>query len=123
MKNTSNIDFGPQIPEPTEEEVKETIKNVEEKYEIIISKADAIKYTKLTNELIWWFATEKRSDLPESITEDMAKEIQDMVKKNRGKSITLEEAYSKARESLVLVTASEKDRVANEIREIIAKYK
>ena len=76
----------------------------------------------MTNELIWWFATEKRSDLPESITEDMAKEIQDMVKKNSGKSITLEEAYSKARESLVLVTASEKERIANEIRAIIAKY-
>ncbi|MDO8513379.1 MAG: hypothetical protein Q7S37_02660 [bacterium] len=115
--------FIPQIPEPTEEEIKQAISKLKKKYDIAIPQSDAKEYVKLTNELGWWLTTEKAYLSDECITEDIAKEVQVFVKKTQGKDISLKEAHIEAEKSLIYAVPHEKDRIANEIRALIAKYK
>ncbi len=121
MKNINN-NSRPEITEPTEEEIKNTIEKVKNKYDIVISKDDAIKYTKLYNELSQWFMIEKNSKSPDSITDEMGKEIKSYLKQKRDQEVSPDEASRIAAASLKIVIPGEKERIANEIRAIIAKY-
>lgn len=113
--------FGPQITEPTEEQIKQAIEKVKEKYGIELSQADASNYIKLTEELGWWLTIEKKYDSENCITEEIAKEIQVFIKESKGKNISLEQAYLEAEKSLIITMNSEKERIANEIRTIVNK--
>ena len=115
--------FGPQIAEPTEKEIEETIDKVKSKYDIIIQQDDAIRFTKLTKELSWWMIVERGLKDPNAITKDMAKEVQKFTQKNYDNNISLDEASRHAKDSITHIIPIEKERIAEEIRTILAKYK
>jgi len=123
MKDSKIDKIGPQIPEPTDEEINDIIEEMKTKYEIFIQRDDAIRYIKLKKELGWWMTVEMNAEKPEAITEGMAKELQISIQKAKGANITLAEAYRQARKSLSYTIPMEKDRIAKELREIIKKYK
>lgn len=124
MEETKNDNkFGPQIAEPTEKEIEETIEKVKSKYDIVIQRDDAIGFTKLTKELSWWMIVEKGLKDPNAITKDMAKEVQRFTQKNYDNNITLDEASIHAKESVAHIIPVEKERIAEEIRTIVAQYK
>jgi len=115
--------FGPQIADPTEKEIKEAIDKVKTKYDVVISYADAIKFSKLTKELGWWMMVEKGLNNPDSITEEMAKEVQEFTKNHYDNKITLDEASTHAKESVAHIIPIEKERIAKEIRTIVSSYR
>lgn len=120
--NKPNITgFGPKIAEPTEKEIEETIEKVKSKYNIVLQRADAAKFAKLTEELGWWLTIEKNAEKPEVITDEMAKELQISIMKAKGANISLDEAYRQARKSLSFTIPIEKERIAKEMRSIIRK--
>lgn len=119
MKNDK---FGPQISEPTDEEINAAIEKAKNKYEVFITREDAVTLAKLYKELEWWFVVEKFSLAPKSISIDLAKEIREHIKKTRNKDISLEEAHEEAKEAVKFTIPKEKERIANEIRAVIDKY-
>jgi hypothetical protein len=123
QESNKNKQIGPQIGEPTDDEINETIEELKVKYEIFTPREDAAKYWKLKKELGWWMSVEMDSEEPEAITEDMAKDVRDTIRKNKGENITLDEAYRQAKKALSYTIPLEKDRIAKEMRKIIKKYK
>jgi len=115
--------FGPQIPEPTDEEINAAIKKAENKYEVFVTREDAKKLAKLYKELEWWFVVEKFSRAPKSISIDLAKEIRSYIKQVRGQDVTLDEAQEQAKQAVAVTIPKEKERIAKEIRTLIDKYK
>ena len=118
-----NIQFSAHLPEPTEEEINKTIEKVKTKYDVIISKEDAVKYTKLYYDLEQWFLIEKSANSPESITSEMGEEIKNFIKESRGDDISSDDAQGIAKASLNITIPREKERIGREIKAIIAKYK
>lgn len=123
MKKSDEANYGPKISEPTDNEINKTFEEAKRKYEIFIQRDDAVKYWKLKEELGWWIIVEKSSKTPGAITKEMTKEIQEFSKKNYGNDVTLTEAARQAKESVVHIVPIEKERIADKIRAIIAKYK
>lgn len=119
----SNSSFGPQIAEPTTKEIEETVESVKTKYDIVISESDAINYFKLTKELTWWMMVEKGLNNPDSITEEMAKEVQEFTKDHYANEISLDEATKNAKDSVAHIVPIEKERIAEEIRTIVTNYR
>ena len=120
MKDTR---FSTHMPEPSDEEIEQTISKIKEKYNIVLSKEDAVKYAKSYHDLQQWFLIEKNTDSPQSITKEMGTEIKSYIKETRGDDISLDDAEGIAKESLKITIPKEKERLADEIRAIIAKYK
>jgi len=115
--------FGPQLAEPTDKEIEETIEKVKSKYDIAIQRDEAVRFTKLTKELSWWMIVERGLKDPNAITRDMAKEVQKFTQRNYDNNISLDEASRHAKDSITHIIPIEKERIAEEIRTIIAKYK
>jgi len=113
---------GPQISEPTEKEINETIARVNKRYDIVIRHDDAVKLSKLYKELEWWFTVEKFSREPKSISIDTAKEIRSYFNIVKGKDLTLDEAHEQAKDSLAKTMLAEKERIASAIKLLVAKY-
>lgn len=109
------------ISEPTEEQIKQTKKLVKEKYGIKVPKKDLTELVKKIKELEWWFKADKLD--PIRIIEDYAISLQKLMKENYDKEITMSEAYDQARGLLVLVPFKEKQRLADDMREILVKHK
>jgi hypothetical protein len=84
---------------------------------------DALQLSDLLKELKWWFTVNKFSRSPKSISIDMAKEIRAYFKKIKGKDLTLEKAQEQAKSSLGQTIPAEKERIADKLKVIIAKYK
>lgn len=123
MKNTKNLkNIGPQIEDPTPAEVNQTVDKINKKYDVLLNNEDAIQMAKLLKELEWWFTVDKFSRSPKSISIDMAKEIRAYFKKIKGRDLTLEEAHKQAKSSLSQTMLVEKERIAAEIKLIVAKY-
>ena len=122
QESKKNDKFGPQIADPTDKEIEETIEKVKSKYDIIIQRDDAINFTKLTKKLSWWMIVERGLKDPNAITRDMAKEVQKFTRKNYNNNISLDEASRHAKDSITHIIPVEKERIAEEIRSIIAKY-
>ena len=121
MNKITNNDFG--MSEPNENEIKETIEKVKEKYDVVISEGDATKYAKLYNELGQWFLMEKNIGSKDSITDEMAEEMQEILSEKRGQELDTDDAQTISKESLNIIIPREKERIAEEIREIIVRYK
>jgi hypothetical protein len=119
----NDMKFSSHIPEPTEEEIEQTIEKVKEKYNVVMSKEDAIKYAKSYYDLQQWFLMEKNSNSSHSITKEMGAEIKSYIKETRGDDVSLDDAQGIAKESLKITIPREKELLANEIRAIIDKYK
>ncbi|PIZ00494.1 hypothetical protein COY62_02195 [bacterium (Candidatus Howlettbacteria) CG_4_10_14_0_8_um_filter_40_9] len=117
-----NINFDPQFPETTKEEIDKAILEFKEKFDKELSQADALRYANLKNELVYWLTLEKKCEEKDCITEDMAKETKKLFKKNYGQDITLEWAFLEAKKSLIITIADVRTRIDNEIREMIKKY-
>lgn len=115
--------LGPQIPEPTDEEINGAIIKLKTKYDIYVSKEDAVEYVNLTNELGWWLNAEKEFLSKEDVGKTATQEAKDFVKRTNGEDISSEKAGIEAEKSLIQSIPHEKDRLANEIRSLIAKYK
>jgi len=120
MDKTNSDNFG--IQEPSEKEIKETIEKVKIKYDVVISRKDAIEYAKLYNELSQWFLIEKNINSTDSITDEMAEEIKNILRKKRGQDLDIYDAQTIAKESLNVIIPREKERIAKEIKAIIEKY-
>lgn len=112
-------DFG---YEPSDDEVKETIEKVKEKYDVVIQHDDATKYAKLYNELGQWFLMEKNIDSKDSITDEMAEEMQEVFRKKRSRELNTDDAQTISEESLKIIIPQEKERIKKEITAIIKKY-
>lgn len=123
MKKTQDNKVGPEVSEPTEEEIGQTKEMFDKKYDIVIPKADAKKLAKLIKELNWWLKVGKGPSSPSRVTEEMALEFKDLVKKVRGTEITLAEAYEEAHSLFVILPVKEKMRVSDEMRAIIVTHR
>jgi hypothetical protein len=124
MKNSnSQKAIGPQIPEPTDKEIDETVEKIKSKYDIVISINDAAKYAKLYKELEWWFLVEKFSREPKSIPIEAVKEIREYFKRKDGRDLTIDEAHKKARIALDLTVVVEKKRILDEMKKIFDQYR
>lgn len=111
-----------EISETTEEQIKQTKELVKSKYGINVPKPDLFKLIKLIKELEWWFKVTPK-DSSHHIDEKMAREMQEMYKKHYKKELTLSEGYDAARGLMVLVPYKEKQRLADEMRFILTKYR
>lgn len=113
------------IAEPTEEEIKKIIQKVQDQDNITLSEDDAIKYTKLYEELKQWFLLEKNLESPDSIAEEVAEEIKDNLKNSQDLEIGQgqDQAQDIAEKSLSEIIPREKERIGKELKAIIAKYK
>lgn len=107
--------------EPTKEEIDKATIEFKEKFGKELSKEDAVSYAKLRNELGYWLTIEKEYKEKNCITEDMAKEVKDLIAK-QGKEITLEQAYLEAEKSLITTIADAKERISNDIKSIINRH-
>jgi hypothetical protein len=121
MKNAKPNNHGPVITEPTSAEIIKTIEAVKKKYDVIISREDAISFAKLTQELSWWLAVEKGSDSADEITDEIASAAREQLESSRGVKLSKKEAYKKAMESLMISVRKETERIGNEMSEIISK--
>ena len=122
MKNAKPNSDGPVITKPTSAEIIRTIEAVKKKYDVVISREDAIKFAKLTQELSWWLAVEKGSEPAEEIASEIAAAAKGYLENSRGKKISKNEAYQKAMESFVISIRKETERIGKEMRAIISKY-
>ncbi len=111
-----------EISETTEEQIKQTKELVKSKFGIKVPKTDLLKLIKLIKELQWWFKVTPK-DSVHHIDEKMAIDLQKSFKKNYKKDISMSEAYDAARGLMVLVPLKEKQRLADEMRFILVKYK
>ena len=111
------------ISEPTEEEIEKTIQKVQDQDNVTLSEDDAIKYTKLYEELKQWFLLEKNLESPDSIAEEVAEEIKDNLKNSQNLEIGQDQTQDIAEKSLSEIIPREKERIGKELKAIIAKYK
>lgn len=111
-----------EISETTDEQIKQTKQLVKDRFGINVPKPDLLKLIKLIKELEWWFKVTPK-DSAHHIDEKMAQDMQRMFKKNYKKDISLSEGYDAARGLMVLVPYKEKQRLADEMRFILVKYK
>ena len=106
--------IGPQIKNPTESEIQETIRSVKQKYDVVITEDDAISYTRLISELGWWMIAEKEANVPEKITDDMVNEVRE--------NATIGETRTKAKHAVLRTATARKKQIREEIRELLGKY-
>ncbi len=118
MKELDKPTFGPQIEEPTAEAIEHTMTEAKQRYGIELPRTEAIRFTKLTQELGWWLLIEGQLNNSGNVTEAIAQEVQAFIGKHHGRKITLEEAAQEARRSSQAI-AGEKERIGREIRTII----
>jgi len=111
-----------EISETTEEQIKQTKELVKSKFGIKVPKSDLLKLIELIKELQWWFKVTPK-DSSHHIDEKMAIDLQKSFKKNYKKDISMSEAYDAARGLMILVPLKEKQRLADEMRFILVKYK
>ena len=118
MDKVNKPKMKPQIPEPTEVEIQETIRKIESKHSIILSHTDATRFAKLTNELKWWLEVEKAAENPKVFDDEMIKTLANDLKDTKaGKN-----AKKTAKISLEYAIAVEKKRILGEMKKIIEKY-
>lgn len=119
MKNTNK----PQKSfEPSEDEILETAERVNKRYDIVLREEDAKKLAKLYKEIEWWFMVEKFTRNHRKVSIETAKEVRDYFEKVKGKDMTLDEAQEFAKSAYEETIASEKERIAKAIKELIKKY-
>lgn len=111
------------MKKPTEEEIKKATEKLKNKYDIVVPKEAAEKYVKLIAELGFWIAIEKEFNAKETITENIVEYVKGYIKLKRGENISSEQAYLEANKTMMQAMPREKDRLANELRALIAKYK
>lgn len=110
---------GPHVPEPTDAEVTETIQRTKAQHGVTLSRDDATRVAKLRKELGWWLHVDQKSDKPKPITEEIAQEAQAHLEQSNDTQVSLEEAALRAERSVLVTSQSEKDRIAQQIRDII----
>ncbi|MFA7253515.1 MAG: hypothetical protein WC107_03090 [Patescibacteria group bacterium] len=120
--NKDNAKLGPEVQEPNDKEIGKSIQKVKNRFGFLMEREDAIEFTKLRNELAWWIKVERGLKNPESVTEEMAKEVQVYEKEHYNNGITLEEAFEKTRSSVSELIPVAKKRIANQTNSIIQKY-
>lgn len=118
-----NSQYGPQVAEPTDDQINETIEELKAKYDIFIPKEDAVKYYKLKKALGWWMLVERGLKEPGAINIDIAKEIKDFAKERYGRVVSLEQAIQDAKKSIIEIIPVEKERLKKEITAILEKYR
>jgi|GEM_PF-1418800 len=119
----ANKKFELDLPDPTEEEIRQTRKKIEEDFDTVIPGPDLVRIVQLTKELNWWIEADKGSGCPKRVTEEMAIEFKELLKKVRGIDIPLSEAYDEARSLLTIAPVTEKMRLSAEIRAIIVTHR
>jgi len=117
MDKTNKPNMKPQIPEPTEKEIKETIKKIKSKHGVILPHTDATKFAKLTNELKWWLAVESAAEKPEAINNKIVESLSDDLKRLK----TGKDLKKTAKISLEYAIAVEKKRILGELKAILGK--
>lgn len=65
----------PQIPEPTEEEVEETIREIKNEHNVLLDHTNAVEFAKLTESLRWWLEVEKESEKPGAFDKELLKQV------------------------------------------------
>ena len=105
------------------EENKKATEKLKKKYDIVVPTEAAEKYVELIAEMGFWIAIEKEFNTKETITENIIEYIKGYIKLKRGEDVSSEQAYLEANKTMLQAMPHEKDRLANEIRALIAKYK
>jgi hypothetical protein len=114
---------GPVDFEVTDEEVNQVISLAEDKYDIKLPKADGIKMARLIKKLDWWQNAVSGKASVRPITDKMALDLIDLLRKDTGKEYSLKEARESASVLLTATPFLEKKRIANEIRGILVKHR
>jgi hypothetical protein len=112
MDKTNKPNMRPQIPEPTEKEIKETIKKIKIKHGVILPHTGAKKFAKLTNELKWWLEVEKAAEKPEAINNKIVESLLDDPKRLK----TGKDLKKSAEISLKYAIVVEKKRILQEMK-------
>lgn len=125
MQNSHNPQkFSPDLPEPTESQVKDILKLTEDKYGIAVPKSDAKKLAKLITELNWWVKLDEGSSHDtKQVSKERVAELKEMMAKDFGREITMSEAEDLGRGLLMLVPLKEKQRISDEIRAILVTHR
>ncbi len=113
--------IGPHIEQPTEEDIKQAIEEIQQKHGVTLSESQAEHYLKLRDELGWWIGVGEDGTDRHLITQEMAQELQKQVREQSGEDISLEEALKRAQATIHASAESEKERIAAEIRTLLGK--
>ena len=118
MNKTNKPNIKAQIPEPTKEEVEETIEKIKSKHGVILPHTKAKKFTKLANELKWWLEVERAAEKPGAINNKIVESLSDDLKRLK----TGKDLKKSAEISLEYAIAVEKKRILEEMKAILGKY-
>ena len=110
------------ITEPTKEELDQTKKMLKDKYDLVVPKSDLIRLVNLIKELEPWLRPDKDPASPRKISEEMAIEFKELLKKVRGVDISVAQAHDEARGLFVITAYKEKERISKEMRAIMVTH-
>jgi len=111
------------ISEPTDEEIEKTIQKIKDQDGVVLSKDDAIQYTKLYEEMKQWFMMENNLETPDSIAGETSDAVQESIKTSYGLEIKEDLAQDIVDKSLGEVISRGKERIGKELKGIVANYK
>ncbi|MEI6144023.1 MAG: hypothetical protein WCP91_00305 [Candidatus Berkelbacteria bacterium] len=111
------------LPEPTDDEIKQLQELTVSKLGIKVPKKDARKMAVNAKELNWWMEKTKSPTFHMNIDDKHVLEFQKLVKEHSGKETTLAEARQQSQGLLLFASFKEKQRLADETREILTNYR
>ncbi len=125
MKNSSKPEkFSPDLPEPTDEQIKAVAKMAKEKHGIEVPKNDARKLAALIAELSWWINLDDDSTYSSrTVSDEQIAELKGLMIQEFGKEVTDPEAQKMARGLLTIVPYKEKQRLSEEIRAVLVTHR
>ncbi len=123
MKNSSDSQKSHlNLPEPTKEQIQHVKKMAQDKYDVVLPEADAVKLVNLINELDWWQKTDKYTKSSRFSGEQL-NDLRDLLEQVSNEEVSKSEVYDQAQALLTLVPLKEKQRISDEIRAIIVEHR
>ena len=110
-----------EFPEPTDEQIKQTQKAIRNKFDIKVPKKDAHKLVNLIQELKFYHEVSEIDHYYSKIDDESVEEFQKMMKEKYNQEISMSEARQQSQGLMIFVVFKEKDRLAEEMREILTK--
>lgn len=117
------MNITPNLPEPTEAEIKQTKQLIKDKYDTVLPESELVKLVSLINELEWWQKTDAKPGSPREFSEDQLADLKELLAESGSQDLSPAAVRDHAHTLLVLVPAKEKQRLAAEIRGILVEHR
>lgn len=113
----------PDLPEPTQEEIRQTKKLLKDTYDTVLPETGLVKLTTLIKELAWWQKATVKPASSRQFTDEQLTDLKELLEQSSSVTVSQADLRRQAHSLLTIVPIKEKQRISDEIRGIIVEHR